>query len=188
MGLQDWFGLQGKRAVITGASRGLGRSMALALAEAGADIVITGRTERTLQETADEIRALGRTAWAVKADMGKPDECQQACKDILSAHGPIDILINNVGNREVNVQIEDETLETWRQMIDLNLTSCFLGTKQFGGAMIRRGKGGRIINIASISALIANRGIGGRDYETGKAACCTSPAAPPPTGRPTASR
>ena len=170
MGLQDWFGLQGKRAVITGASRGLGRSMALALAEAGADIVITGRTERTLQETADEIRALGRTAWAVKADMGKPDECQQACKDILSAHGPIDILINNVGNREVNVQIEDETLETWRQMIDLNLTSCFLGTKQFGGAMIRRGKGGRIINIASISALIANRGIGGRDYETGKAA------------------
>ena len=84
--------------------------------------------------------------------------------------GPIDILINNVGNREVSVSIEAEPLETWQRQIDLNLTSCFLGTKIIGGAMLARGTGGRIINIASISALIVNRGIGGRDYETGKAA------------------
>ena len=66
--------------------------------------------------------------------------------------------------------IVEETLATWTEMIDLNLTSCFLSTRIFGAAMLKRGKGGRIINIASISAMIANRGIGGRDYETGKAA------------------
>ncbi|NLS01111.1 SDR family oxidoreductase [Rhizobium sp. P38BS-XIX] len=170
MGFQDWFSLEGKRALITGASRGLGRSMALALAEAGADIVITGRTQNTLDQTADEIRALGRNVWTVKADMGKPEECESACQDVVARLGPVDILVNNLGNREINVSIEKETLADWRQMIDLNLTSCFLGTKIIGGAMLERGKGGRIINIASISALIANRGIGGRDYETGKAA------------------
>jgi gluconate 5-dehydrogenase len=144
--------------------------MALALADVGADVVITGRTKETLDATAEEIRARGRQAWTVKTDMGVPAECQAACELILRDCGPIDILINNVGNREVSVAIEVETIETWQRMIDLNLTSCFLGTKLIGAAMLARGKGGRIINIASISALIANRGIGGRDYETGKAA------------------
>jgi len=170
MGILDLFRLDGKRAVVTGASRGLGRSMALALADVGADVVITGRTQETLDATAEEIRAHGRQGWTVKADMGVPVECQAACELILRDFGPIDILINNVGNREVSVAIEAETIETWQRMIDLNLTSCFLGTKLIGAAMLARGKGGRIINIASISALIANRGIGGRDYETGKAA------------------
>jgi len=170
MGILDLFRLDGKRAVVTGASRGLGRSMALALADVGADVVITGRTQETLDATVEEIRARGRQGWTVKADMGVPVECQAACELILRDFGPIDILINNVGNREVSVAIEAETIETWQRMIDLNLTSCFLGTKLIGAAMLARGKGGRIINIASISALIANRGIGGRDYETGKAA------------------
>ncbi len=170
MSFSEWFGLAGKRALVTGASRGLGREMALALAEAGADVIITGRTQATLDATAEDIRAHGRHAWTVKADMAVPEECQLTCKRILSELGPIDILINNVGNREVNVSIEAETLETWREMMDLNLTSCFLATKIIGTAMLVRGKGGRIINIASISALIANRGIGGRYYETGKAA------------------
>jgi NAD(P)-dependent dehydrogenase (short-subunit alcohol dehydrogenase family) len=70
----------------------------------------------------------------------------------------------------VSMAIEAEPLDTWQRQMDLNLTSCFLGTKIVGGAMRTRGAGGRIINIASISALIVNRGIGGRDYETGKAA------------------
>ena len=102
--------------------------------------------------------------------MSMPAECQATCELILRDFGPIDILINNVGNREVSMAIEAEPLATWQQMVDLNLTSCFLGTKLIGGAMLARGTGGRIINIASISALIANRGIGGRDYETSKAA------------------
>ena len=170
MGLTEWFGLAGKRALVTGASRGLGREMALALAEAGADIVITGRTGTTLETTAAEIRALGRQAWAMTVDMAIPEQCQAACERILGETGPVDILVNNVGNRAVNVALQDESLEQWRSSIDLNLTSCFLATKIIGGAMVARGEGGRIINIASISALIANRGIGGRDYETSKAA------------------
>ena len=170
MGILDLFRLDGKRAVVTGASRGLGRSMALALADVGADVIITGRTQETLDATAAEIRALGRQAWSVKADMGVPAECEATCELILRDFGPIDILINNVGNREVSVAIESEPLATWQRMIDLNLTSCFIGTKLIGAAMLERGNGGRIINIASISALIANRGIGGRDYETSKAA------------------
>ena len=170
MGILDLFRLDGKRAVVTGASRGLGRSMALALADVGADVVITGRTQETLDATAVKIRALGRQAWTVKADMSVPAECEATCALILRDFGPIDILINNVGNREVSVAIESEPLATWQRMIDLNLTSCFIGTKLIGAAMLERGNGGRIINIASISALIANRGIGGRDYETSKAA------------------
>ncbi len=169
MSVLDRFRVDGKRAFVTGASRGLGRVMALALADAGADIVITGRTAETLETTAAEIRSRGRQAWTVTADMSVPAECQAACERVLADLGPIDILINNVGNREVSVAIEAEPLDVWQRSIDLNLTSCFLATKLVGQAMLARG-GGRIINIASISALIANRGIGGRDYETAKAA------------------
>ena len=84
--------------------------------------------------------------------------------------GPIDILINNVGGRRIDVPTEDFPLEHWQEIIDLNLTSTFVCTKLIGGAMIERGKGGRIINVASISGMVVNRGIGGRSYETAKAA------------------
>ena len=90
--------------------------------------------------------------------------------DARSAKGaPIDILVNNVGGRNVDVAIENSDLATWRRFIDLNLTHCFICTKMIGGAMLARGQG-RVINIASISGMIANRGIGGRHYETAKAA------------------
>jgi gluconate 5-dehydrogenase len=144
--------------------------MALALADAGADITITGRTQDTLDATAADVRQRGRQAWTVRADMGRPDECERTCSTILREHGPVDILINNVGNRVGSHPIVEDTLDTWREVIDLNLTSCEIATRIVGGAMIERGAGGRIINIASISALIANRGIGGRGYETAKAA------------------
>jgi NAD(P)-dependent dehydrogenase (short-subunit alcohol dehydrogenase family) len=170
MGVLDLFRQDGKRVLITGASRGLGRSMALALAEVGADIILTGRTQETLDLTAAEIHALGRKAWTIKADMGAPGECEKAFARAIGEMGPIDVLVNNVGNREENVPIEIESLETWQRLIDLNLTSCFIGTKLIGKAMLDRGQGGRIINVASISAIIANRGIAGRHYETSKAA------------------
>jgi gluconate 5-dehydrogenase len=169
MAVLDRFRLDGKRLFITGGSRGLGREMALAIAEAGADAILVGRDGGSLARTAADIRARGRQAWTIEADAADPEGCQRACRDAL-ALGPIDILINNIGGRRVNVPIEDESLETWQQMLDLNLTSTFLCTKLVGGAMLSRGQGGRVINIASISGTIANRGVGGRHYETAKAA------------------
>jgi NAD(P)-dependent dehydrogenase (short-subunit alcohol dehydrogenase family) len=169
MPVLDRFRLDGKRLFITGGSRGLGREMALAIAEAGADIVLVGRDADSLARTATDIRNIGRRAHTIQADAGIPEQCERACHDAL-AFGPIDILINNIGGRRINVPVEEESLEVWQQMMDLNLTSTFLCTKQIGGAMLARGEGGRVINIASVSGLIANRGIAGRHYETAKAA------------------
>ena len=169
MGVLDRFRLDGRRVFITGGSRGLGREMALALADAGADVVLTGRDPSSLAEAAEAIRALGRQAVPIAADMSDPAGCEAACRRALET-GPFDVLINNVGDRRISIPIEDTPLETWQSMMDLNLTSCFLCTKIVGGAMIARGRGGRVINISSMSALIANRGIHGRHYETAKAA------------------
>ena len=168
MPVLDRFRLDNKRLFITGGSRGLGREMALAIAEAGADVVLVGRDADSLARTSADIRARGRQAWPLRGDAAIPEQCGRVCRDAL-ALGPIDILINNIGGRRINVPVEDESLETWRQMLDLNLTSTFLCTKLIGGAMLSRGNG-RVINIASVSGLIANRGIAGRHYETAKAA------------------
>jgi NAD(P)-dependent dehydrogenase (short-subunit alcohol dehydrogenase family) len=169
MPVLDRFRLDNKRLFITGGSRGLGREMALAITEAGADVVLVGRDADSLARTSADIRALGREAFPLQADAAIPEQCERACRDAL-ALGPIDILINNIGGRRINVPVEQESLEEWQQMLDLNLTSTFLCTKLIGGAMLARGQGGRVINIASVSGLIANRGIGGRHYETAKAA------------------
>jgi gluconate 5-dehydrogenase len=171
MSVLDRFRLDGKRLFITGGSRGLGRAMAIGIAEAGADVILVGRTAESLESTAAEIRAVGRQAHVVAADVGEPLECEAACKTALEKHGPIDILINNVGGRRINVPTEDFPLADWQKIIDLNLTSTFLCTKIIGKSMIDRNQGGRIINVASISGMVANRGgIGGRSYETSKAA------------------
>lgn len=170
MSVLDRFRLDGKRLFITGGSRGLGRAMALAIAEAGADVILTGRNRDSLEQTAAEIRQRGREAIPLPADIGQPDECEAVCQKAVEEQGPIDILINNVGGRRINVPTEEFPREEWQRIIDLNLTSTFLCTKIIGGEMLRRGKGGRIINIASISGMVVNRGIGGRSYETAKAA------------------
>ncbi|MBW3596560.1 MAG: SDR family oxidoreductase [Planctomycetes bacterium] len=170
MSIFDRFRLDGRRLFITGGSRGLGRAMALAIADAGADVALVGRDSQSLAATAEEIRHLGRQAFTLEGDMSQPETCERVCRDALEKHGPFDILINNVGGRRVDVPTEEMPLETWRSILDLNLTSTFLCTKIIGGAMVRRGQGGRVINIASISGLVANRDIGGRSYETSKAA------------------
>ncbi|MAV35416.1 MAG: short-chain dehydrogenase [Planctomycetaceae bacterium] len=170
MSLFDRFRLDGKRLFITGGSRGLGREMALAIAEVGADVILVGRDADSLERTADDIRGLGRQAWTWQRDMGKPEECESTCIEALEQQGPIDILINNVGGRRENIPTEDMALTKWQELIDLNLTSAFLCTRYMGRHMIDRGLGGRIINIASINAFVAGRRIAGRHYETAKAA------------------
>jgi gluconate 5-dehydrogenase len=170
MSILDWFRLTGKRLFITGGSRGLGREMALAIAEAGADCILVGREAETLEKAAADVRKLGRQAFVIKADVSKPAECEGACERALSEFGQIDILINNAGGRRQNIATQEMPLEVWRELMDLNLTSCVLCTKLIGGAMIERRQGGRIINIASINSLVAGRGIAGRHYETAKGA------------------
>ena len=169
MSVLDRFRLNGKRLFITGGSRGLGREMALAMAEAGADVVLVGRDVPSLEKTAADIRSRGTTAAVIQADVGLPAEAERACRVALEQHGPIDILVNNVGGRRVNIPTTEMPLETWQAMLDLNLTSTFVCTKLLAGPMLER-KWGRIINVASISGMVANRGIGGRSYETSKAA------------------
>lgn len=169
-GVIERFKLKGKRALITGGSRGLGREMALALAEAGADVVITGRDKESLAATATDLKNLGVTVWSHQADATDSRQTESMCETVLRETGGIDILINNTGGRLVNVPVEEQSLEDWNRIMDLNLTSTFLCTKMIGGAMIDQGRRGRVINVASISGMIANRGIGGRSYETSKAA------------------
>src|ERR1700757_3698736 len=99
----DKFRLDGKRALITGGSRGLGRAMAQALAEAGADLVLVGREEANLKSASQGLSALGNRVDYLAADMSAPVEAEHACRNVLSAYAPIDILINNVGGRRINI-------------------------------------------------------------------------------------
>jgi gluconate 5-dehydrogenase len=169
MNVLDRFRLDGKRLLITGGSRGFGREIALAAAEAGADVVLVARDPESLARTAAELRERGRQAWTFVADLAQPANCEDLCKRVLAEQAPIDVLVNNVGGRALDVAVEAAELADWQRFVDLNLTHCFICTKMIGAAMLARGEG-RVINIASVSGLVANRGIGGRHYEASKAA------------------
>ena len=169
MGVMSLFKLDGRRALITGGSRGLGKEMALALAEAGADTVIVGRDESVLENTAQELKAFGHEVGTIQADISTPEGATEMAENALSQYGHIDILVNNVGGRRIDIQTQDMSLEDWQRIVNLNVTSCFLCCKIIGKEMIERKKG-KIINTASISGIIINKGIYGRVYETSKAA------------------
>jgi gluconate 5-dehydrogenase len=143
--------------------------MARGLAEAGADLVLIGRDSQTLAMVRDDLSALGHRIDVLSADVGDPASSEVTARRVVEDWGPIDILVNNVGGRRIDTPTESLPLEDWRRIIDLNLTSAFLWTRTVGGAMLSRGWG-RIINVASICGLIATKGIGGRGYETAKAA------------------
>lgn len=169
MTVMDMFRLDGKRALITAGSRGLGRAMAQALAEVGADLVLVSQNLDNLKKAQQELQATGRKVDIVQADLYQPAEVEKMCAKVLADHGPIDILINNAGGRRESVNLFDYTIEEWQRHMDLNLTSAVLCTKHFAKPMVER-KAGRIINIGSICGLISTPGIAGRHYETAKAA------------------
>jgi NAD(P)-dependent dehydrogenase (short-subunit alcohol dehydrogenase family) len=169
MAVLDRFRLDGRRALITGGSRGLGRAMAQAFAEAGADLVLAGRDPENLHRAQSELQALGRRVDVLVADLFSPPAVEQMCAAALAEHGPIHLLVNNVGGRRENIATEQMALADWQRLMDLNLTSAFLCTKLLGAPMVQR-RSGRIINIASICGQIATRDIHGRHYETAKAA------------------
>src|SRR3954470_17631985 len=112
MAVLDLFRLDGRRALITGGSRGLGRAVAQAFAEAGADLVLVGRDADSLAQAREELRRLGRRVDTAAADVGNPEEADRMCSAVLAEHGPVDILVNNVGGRRENVATEAMPLET----------------------------------------------------------------------------
>ncbi|HJT79193.1 MAG TPA: SDR family oxidoreductase, partial [Gemmataceae bacterium] len=153
---------------ITGGSRGLGRAIAQAFAEAGADLVLVGREPDSLRRAQGELQALGRRVDVLVADVGEPKAAEQMCATALAEHGPIHVLVNNVGGRRENIPLEKTALADWQRLMDLNLTSAFVCTKLLGAPMLQRHEG-RVINVASICGQIATRDIRGRHYETAKA-------------------
>ena len=160
--LNELYSLQGKVALITGGGRGIGQAIALAFAEAGADVVVSSRNKRPpeLEAAAERIRAMGRRALAVPAHVGKKGDVINLVQKTLEAFGRIDILVNNAGGNPVlstMVELEEDAFE---KVMEVNLKGAFLVSKAAAAVMIKQG-GGRIINISSVSGLRArNDGTG----------------------------
>ena len=140
--------LTGKIAVVTGANRGIGHAIALALAEAGADIVGTSRQMSDDESIAKEVRALGQKFFPFACDMKNRAESTALAKKVLTEVGQVDILVNNAGmiRRE---NIADYTLADWDEVVEVNLTAPFILTQDFGKPMLERGVG-KIIFISSL--------------------------------------
>lgn len=150
----DTFRLDGKIALVTGGARGLGKTMALALAEAGADVALAGRTVSALEETAEELaKATGKRIKAFGADVTKEADVSKLAADVTAGLGPIDILINNAGNN-IRGAVQELSEADWDSVIDTNLKGPFLCSRAIGPDMAKRGWG-RVINLGSILSYIA---------------------------------
>lgn len=147
MGVLDKLKLTGKVALVTGGGKNLGKVIAVSLAEAGADVVVTSRTLSEVEKTAEEIREKGRRALAISMDVTNFAQVDGAVRKIVSEFGRIDILVNNAATRSFKSVLEMSE-EEWRAVIDTNLTGAFICCKAVGPWMVRQG-GGRVINIAS---------------------------------------
>lgn len=170
MGVLDRFRLDGRRAFVTGGSRGLGLAISRALAEAGADLILVGRDPDALAAAKADLAATGRTIDLVVGDVSTPAGAAAACRVALGRPGPaIDILVNNVGGRRLDVATEDVEVEDWKRMFDLNLTSALVCCQELGKGMLARGRGA-VVNVTSVAGPVAIKGIRGRHYEAAKAA------------------
>jgi gluconate 5-dehydrogenase len=170
MGVLDRFRLDGRTAMITGGSRGLGRAMAQALAEVGADLVLVGRDGGALGEAKADLAALGRRVDLVNGDVGTPEGAAAACDEVLRIGRPIDVLFNNVGGRRIDLPTETMPLAEWQKYFDLNLTSALVCCQKIGAGMLERRRGS-VVNITSVAGpFVSIKGIRGRHYETAKAA------------------
>jgi NAD(P)-dependent dehydrogenase (short-subunit alcohol dehydrogenase family) len=153
----NFFDLGGRVALVTGGSKGLGKSMARALAEAGADIVISSRTENELRPALEEIlRATGRKGRYVVADMSKRTEAARLAKASLDLMGRVDILVNNAGTNKPQA-IDAISDETWDMVLETNLSSVMALTRALVPQMKER-RWGRIIHIASVMGYISKEG------------------------------
>jgi gluconate 5-dehydrogenase len=152
------FDLTGKVAVVTGCSRGLGQIFARALADAGADLVITSRTAESLAEFKAEIESLGRKCLALPCDVRNFDSIQAMATEAIGWQGKVDILVNNAGCN-VRKPAVDVTWDDWNLILDTNLRGTFFVSQAFAKAMIEAGYG-RIINVGSVTSVCGYAGLG----------------------------
>lgn len=151
--MQWEFDLTGKKAVVTGAGRGLGKDIAVGLARYGADVMLWSRTASELDETAALIRAEGRQAWTQTVDITNVKQTAELAEDAAKVMGRVDILVNNAGANKPQ-PTEDIDEATWDQVMNINLKGAFFCAQAFGRIMIRQG-GGKIINMSSQSGKVA---------------------------------
>ncbi|MDY0000375.1 MAG: SDR family oxidoreductase [Polyangia bacterium] len=151
--------LQGKIALVTGASRGIGEAIAVAYAEAGADVAITARKAESLDKTAERIRTLGRRCLPVAAHNARSEELRAMVDRVLAELGPIDVLVNNAGTNPVFAPIALVEEEAWDKIFAINLKGAFLLSKWVAEGMMERGRGS-IVNVASLAGLKPAMGLG----------------------------
>ena len=150
--------LDGKVAIVTGAGRGLGQQMALALAEAGADVVCAARTQEQIAATAQAIEALGRRSLAVTTDVRDSSRCDALIAAATDAFGRLDIMFSNAGVGDAlghGSELWDVSDDDWRDTIDVNLSSAFYCARAASQVMKEQPEGGVIVNVASGTALRA---------------------------------
>ncbi len=167
--IQELFSLEGRTALVTGGSRGLGLQIAGALGEAGAKVMITSRKSTDLEQAAQTLQARGVDARWVAADASDPEDVKIVVEQTMDRMGRIDILVNNAG-ATWGAPMEDYPLEGWDKVMDLNVRSIFLMSQAVGRASMIPAKRGRIINIASIAGLGGSRNMQFIAYGTSKGA------------------
>jgi 3-oxoacyl-[acyl-carrier protein] reductase len=148
--------LENQIAVVTGAGRGIGRAIALKFAAEGADVVCVSRTAENSEKVANEVRALGRKAWAHAVDVADANSVNPAVEKILAECGRVDLLVNNAGVTRDGLLMRMSDAD-WDTVLNTNLKGAFLVTKAFSRAMLKQ-RAGRIVNVASVIGLIGNAG------------------------------
>jgi NAD(P)-dependent dehydrogenase (short-subunit alcohol dehydrogenase family) len=161
------FRLDGQVALVTGASRGIGRAVTLALAAAGADVAMVARREAGLEAVADEVRALGRRVLTVAAHLGRRPEVDRVFDAALAEFGRLDILVNNAATNPVFGPLLDLDEEAWDKIMALNVKGYLFAAQRAAKAMAPAGRGA-IVNVASTAGLRASPGLGA--YAVSKAA------------------
>ena len=148
------FDLTGKTALVTGASRGIGRALALGLATAGADIALSARDETALAQVREQVEALGRRAIVLPADVTDPQACQRLVTDAVAALGQLDVLVNNAGGSSYMGPFTDLRFSGWEKTMRLNVDSIVHLSQGAGRHMVERGSGS-VVNVASVAGLTA---------------------------------